>query len=74
MHYKITLIGENKPPRKPWLTIYMEGYGFAGYDYAHKFSDLNDAKSWVRHLKACGRAVCITWHKGKQWGEVNIDA
>ena len=73
-HYKIKLIGENKAPRKPWLTLYIGGYGFAGYDYAYKFSDLEDAKDWVRHLKDCGKAVFITWHKGKQWGEVNIDA
>ena len=74
MNYKVKLIGEYQVPRKPWLALGMDGnFRFAGYHYAYKFCDLEDAKSWVRHLKACGKAVFITWHKGEQWGEVTTN-
>jgi hypothetical protein len=74
MHYQIKLIGINRSPRKPWLALGMDGnFHFGGFDYAYKFDKLGKANEWLNYLKGCGKKVFMTWHDGKNWGEVNRD-
>jgi hypothetical protein len=74
MHYQIKLIGTDRSPRKPWLTLGMVGkYRFAGAGYAHKFSDIQEAKNILDDVNAKEKKAFMTWHDGEHWGEVNRD-
>ena len=79
MHYQIKLIGTDRSPRKPWLTLTMSGHDFAGAGYAHKFSDIQEAKNILDDVNAKEKKAFMTWHDESKdakefygsWGEVN---